>query len=66
MWWRCRRPTLAPDPKATEARVRAEQQLKQQLEETSRVKAMTSGWRRIREQNHFAAALETTFRGGAS
>lgn len=66
MWWHPRRPQVKPDPKATEARIRAQQQLVQQVEETTRVEAMASSWRRIREQNHFASALETTFRGGSS
>lgn len=62
MWHK--RQEITPDPAAHEARVQAEQDLERRRAETTRVEAMTEGWRRIRERNHFASAIEATFRGG--
>ena len=63
MWWK-HEPKVEPDPKATEARIRAQRQLEERRVETPRVRAMVSEWRRIRERNHFADAIAHSFRGG--
>lgn len=63
-WWKPRPPNVEPDPEAEHARLCAERLLRQKREEASRVDEMVKGWRRIRERNHFAAALEQSFRGG--
>jgi hypothetical protein len=52
------------DPTATAARIRAERDLEARSAETQRVRAMTKEWERIRERNHFAAAIRQSFRGG--
>ena len=65
MWWK-RQPHAEPDPEARQARIEAERDLERRRAETSRVQAMTENWRRIRERNHFAAAIEATFRGEGS
>lgn len=62
--WLKRRPVVERDPEATAARKRAEQQLARRRADLPRVEAMANEWRRIREANHFAAAINATFRGG--
>jgi hypothetical protein len=62
-WWK-RPPTSEPDPAAIEARHKAERELEVRRAETSRVKEVIAGWRQIREKNHFAPAINATFRGG--
>lgn len=64
-WWR-KRSTVEPDPRATEARVLAERDLARRRAETPRVEQMVAEWRRIRERNHLAAAIEQSFRGGSA
>lgn len=56
-----------PEPvqsEATAARVRAERDLERRLDDTTRVRALTDEWRRIRERNNIAAAFEASLRGG--
>lgn len=48
---------------AQDARARAQQQLEQTRSETPRVMALAAALRDLRERNHFADALEATFRG---
>lgn len=64
-WWR-RATTAERDPRAVEARKKAERDLAERYVERSRVETMTAGWRRIREENHFAAAINATFRGDSA
>lgn len=64
MLWRRREPEVKRDPKATAARIAAERELAEKHDETRRIEAMTAAWRRIRERNHFASAIEDSFRGG--
>lgn len=49
---------------ATRARIQAERDLSERQAQTQHVEAMTRRWRRIRERNNFAAAIEQSFRGG--
>lgn len=48
---------------ATAARIRAEHDLERHLSEAHRVSRVLEGWRRIRETNNIAEALEESFRG---
>lgn len=61
-WWK-RDAHAQRDPRAVEARQKAERELAERRVENSRVEMMTAGWRRIREENHFASAINATFRG---
>ena len=62
--WFSKKPEISPDPAAVAARKRAEQQLEEGRADASRIEALTAEWRRIRARNHFAAAINATFRGG--
>jgi len=65
MWRRRRNPEAVEGAKrATQFRIRAELDLAARRADTPRIQAMTDQWRHIRERNHFADALEQSFRGG--
>ena len=48
---------------ATKARRRAETELAKTIEQTDQYRALAESLREIRERNHFADAIERTFRG---
>ncbi len=53
----------APAPKASEIRREAEQQLEAARSRGPHISAWARDWRRIREQNHFAAMIREAFQG---
>lgn len=55
-----------PPSEATAARQKAEQDLNNIRAETPRIRALAESLRDLRQNNHFAAAIEQTFRGGRS
>lgn len=66
-WWRRRNvtPRLAhPTSEATRARQRAERDLLATRAKTPMYRDLAASLREIRERNNFAAAIETSFRGG--
>ena len=60
MIWRRKQRVPAPSRVLRDARAG----LAERKRETPRIKAMVAEWRRIREDNHFADAIQATFRGG--
>jgi hypothetical protein len=52
------------DSEATRARQRAERNLAATKAETPKYRALAESLRELRERNNFAAAIETSFRGG--
>jgi len=64
MWHRKKKAEMpASSIEATAARIRAERDLERRRDDMTRVSAMTTEWRRIRERNNFAAAFEATLKG---
>jgi hypothetical protein len=49
---------------ATEARIRAEHALAETRADTVKHQALAERLRELRQHNNFAAAIETSFRGG--
>jgi hypothetical protein len=49
---------------ATLARIRAERELERTRQETPLYRELAESLRELRERNNFAAAIETSFRGG--
>lgn len=54
---------VSDPPESTAARIRAELDLEERKADASRIKALTTEWRRIRERNNIAAAFEASMRG---
>jgi hypothetical protein len=55
-----------PPSEATVARLKAERELAKTRAETPIYRALGESMRELRERNNFAAAIETSFRGGRS
>ena len=62
MWHRKNRPLPPASIEATAARISAERDLEQRLDDITRVKALLAEWNRIRERNGLAEALERSMR----
>ncbi len=60
-FWRKNRDRVS---EATVSRIKAERQLKAIQSETPKYRALADSLRELREHNNFAAAIETSFRGG--
>lgn len=63
MIWRKKRRDRA-HYEAVEARKRAEVELMKTREQTPRYRELAASLKELREHNNFAAAIETSFRGG--
>jgi len=63
MWPLRRKPPPRPS-EATIARIRAERELELTRQETPIYRELAESLRELRERNNFAAAIETSFRGG--
>jgi hypothetical protein len=61
--WPFRKPT-AQASEATAARIRAQHELERTRRETRLYRELAESLRELRERNNFAAAIETSFRGG--
>ena len=61
--WRRKHPSPGKS-EATEALIRAERALEAARSETPKHRALADRLRELRERNNFAAAIETSFRGG--
>lgn len=62
MWPFRRKPSHTSE--ATIARIRAERELERTRQETPLYRELAESLRELRERNNFAAAIETSFRGG--
>lgn len=64
MIWHKRTGESPPQSEATASRLHAEKRLMEARAQTPKYRELAESLRELRERNNFAAAIETSFRGG--